>query len=116
MSSPRPSADAGRPRRAALRGGLLAGAGLALSACGIRLEDDAPKVPLVPTRTPIPGEAELLALLHAVSALAASAPAAYAAGLGRQAAVLDSALRERGVPQSSLSPSPSASGSGATSS
>ena len=82
--------------------GLWAGGAVLLAGCGIRLEDDAPRVPLVPTRTPIPGETELVALLLGSRTLAAAASAPYAAGLARQEAVLDAALRERGVPQSLL--------------
>lgn len=39
-----------------------------LAGCGVRLEDDAPDIPLVPTRDPIPGEAVLLAMLGALEA------------------------------------------------
>ena len=46
-------------RRSAVRAGGLGAMVLALSACGIRLESDAPRIPLVPTRTPRPGEAGL---------------------------------------------------------
>lgn len=49
-------------RRGVLLGALGVGA-LALSGCGIHLEDDAPDVPLVPRRTPIGAETDLLSLL-----------------------------------------------------
>src|SRR5690349_11074014 len=65
-----PQVDPGMPPRPSRRSVLTAGAGLAagaaaamsLAACGIRLEDDAPRVPLIPAREPVPGEAFLLAL------------------------------------------------------
>ena len=40
----------------------------ALTGCGVRLEDDAPNIPFVPQRDPIPGEAVLLAVLGALGA------------------------------------------------
>lgn len=48
---------------------MLLGAGLvlAVSGCGVRLEDDAPDIPLVPRRTPIAGEAALLAMVTSLS-------------------------------------------------
>ena len=52
---------------------LVAAVGtLALPAagCGIRLEDDAPRLPLVPTRTPVPAEAALVGLTRATAGLA----------------------------------------------
>ena len=106
-----------RPRGVGALGALFT----LLAGCGIRLEDDAPRVPLVPTREPIPGEAALLRLLGAVrsASLAPVDPAAplspALAGLHRrQAEVLHDALRQRGVPQASLpssTPTPTASGS-----
>ncbi|HEY7720396.1 MAG TPA: hypothetical protein VIB11_01035, partial [Pedococcus sp.] len=61
-----PDAHAGMPcaptRRTALGALALAAAAVPLAACGIRLEDDAPRVPLLPTREPVPGEAFLLGL------------------------------------------------------
>lgn len=53
-------------RRAVLRGGLLIGS-LSLVGCGVRLEDDAPDVPLVPTREPVPGETVLLTVLASLA-------------------------------------------------
>ena len=57
----RQAARQGVTRRTARRrrAGALA---LPAAGCGIRLEDDAPRVPLVPARTPVPAEAELVAL------------------------------------------------------
>lgn len=49
-----------------LGGGLALGV-LALTGCGIRLEDDAPEVPLVPRREPIPAESALLTVLTALA-------------------------------------------------
>jgi len=96
-------------RRIALRWSVVAtGSAILLSGCGIRLEEDAPHVPLIPERTPIPQEANLVALLHHMQSLRAAVPAEYAAGLARQVEVLDSALRQAGVPQELLAaPSPS---------
>ena len=49
-------------RRLVLAGALVAGI-TSLTGCGVRLEDDAPHIPFVPTRDPIPGESALLAVL-----------------------------------------------------
>lgn len=49
-------------RRLVLTGALALSAG-ALTGCGVRLEDDAPDLPLVPRREPIPAESALLAVL-----------------------------------------------------
>ncbi len=92
-------------RRSAVRAGGLGALVLGLSACGIRLESDAPRIPLVPTRTPRPGESGLRALLDNGAAIVAAceawagpdaAPAATLAGLVRTqdttlAALLDAA-------------------------
>lgn len=56
-------------RRLVLSAGLASGA-LALTGCGIHLQDDAPDVPLVPRRSPIGAETELLALLSNTRELA----------------------------------------------
>ncbi len=108
----------GVPRRTVLAG--VVAAVLCATGCGIRLEDDAPRIPLVPTRTPVPAEAELVALTRdtaALAALAATVPGALAADLAglhrRQHAVLRGALVSEGVPAADLdataSPAPSAS-------
>lgn len=87
---------------------MATGSAILLSGCGIRLEEDAPHVPLIPERTPIPQEANLVALLHHMQSLRAAVPAEYAAGLARQVEVLDSALRQGGVPADLLAaPTPS---------
>ena len=107
------------PTRRLVTAGSLGAAVVALAGCGIRLEDDAPRVPLVPTREPIPAEDALVRLLGAVQAasvaslvttdrLAPLLPPLHA----RQATVLHDALRQRGVPESALptpTPSPTAS-------
>ena len=70
---PRP----GVPRRTVVAG--VVAAVLSASGCGIRLEDDAPRLPLLPTRTPVPAEAELVALTRdtaVLAALAATVPGA----------------------------------------
>ena len=88
----------------------LGAAGAALSGCGIRLEDDAPRVPLVPTREPVPGEAFLLQLWLGSQDLATQAsalggpgtalPARLAVLHRAQAEVLRTLLRTEGVPDS----------------
>ena len=116
MSLSVPGVPARPARRAVLTGGLGAAslglAALSLAACGIRLEDDAPRVPLVPTRKPVPGEAFMVALWHSSSLLgeqagalggAASAlPARIAALHRRQVDVLGAELSRLGVPQKVL--------------
>jgi hypothetical protein len=108
----------GVPRRTLVAG--LFAAVLPAAGCGIRLEDDAPRIPLVPTRTPVPAEAELVALTRdtaALAALAATVPGALAADLAtlhqRQHTVLRSTLLADGVPAADLdataSPSPTTS-------
>ena len=78
----------------------LGGAGLlSLGGCGIRLEDEAPRIPFVPARRPIPGEAALLAVLSSVRAEQSSVPP----GASRQRAdTLREALGEFGVPRADL--------------
>ena len=96
--------------------GVLAGV-LPAAGCGIRLEDDAPRVPLVPTRTPVPAEAELVALTRdtaALAELAATVAGALAADLAtlhrRQHSVLRSTLLAEGCrpPTSTRPPRPRA--------
>lgn len=109
------------PSRRLVTAGVLGAAVVVLSGCGIRLEDDAPRVPLVPTRSPIDGEDSLVRLLAAIQ-VAARAPVDAKAPISallaplhtRQATVLHDALRQRGVPAEELpaatpSPTPSAS-------
>jgi hypothetical protein len=92
--SPRAS---GRPGRRVVLGGAL-GAVMGLgTGCRIRLEDDAPQLPLVPTREPIPAEAALLWLLADSGALA-RATAERADDYAAQVAVLRTALLRAGVP------------------
>ena len=100
---------------------LLAVAGLgaagALTGCRVRLEDDAPRVPLLPTRQPIPDEGALLRALADARDLRAGAaalggartatPARLAAVHARQVAVLEQVLRSARVPQSSYAATPS---------
>jgi hypothetical protein len=102
----------GVPRRTVVAG--LFAAVLPTAGCGIRLEDDAPRVPVVPTRTPVPAEAELVALTRdtaALADLAATVPGALAADLAtlhrRQHTVLRSTLLADGVPASVLDATPS---------
>jgi hypothetical protein len=105
-------------RRSVVRAGGLGAMVLGLSACGIRLESDAPRIPLVPTRTPRPGEEGLRALLdngaRVVAACQAwtgpdAAPAATLAGLVRtQDTTLAALLDAAGAP----TPTPSPTGTG----
>ena len=122
-----PEEAAGAPplptRRRLLGLGVQLGAGAlvaaSLSGCGIRLEDDAPRVPGLPTRRPAPGEAYLLTLRRHSTDLAAEAralggapkglPARLAVLHARQAAVLETELLRMGVPRSILdAPEPTA--------
>lgn len=83
-------------RRDALRSATLVGlwAGLGtVGGCGVRLEDDAPDVPFLPRRTPVPAEAELLALLAALRGSGGAVAAVRADALAR-------ALVADGVPGS----------------
>jgi hypothetical protein len=115
----------GVPRRIVVAG--VVSAVLSTTGCGIRLEDDAPRLPLLPTRTPVPAEAELVALTRATAALAALAatvPGALEADLAtlhqRQHGVLGTTLLAQGVPATDLEapptgpPTPSASASPAS--
>ena len=114
-----------RARGAAALAGLALGvAAAALGACGVRLEDDAPRVPLIPTRTPVPAETELTALTRETDRLAGLAgdlPGDLEADLAtihrRQHAVLRTTLVREQVPVDTLdaSPSPVASGPAETS-
>jgi len=127
-------AHGGRARvaRRPLLVAALTAAALPTAACGIRLEDHAPRVPFVPTRTPVPLEAELVRLTQDTKALAdaaAALPGELAADLARvhrrQHAVLRTTLLQAQVPAADLdapaspgatasaSPSPSTSGSAA---
>ena len=104
---------AGAARRTVLGGmGLL---GLAsLAGCGIRLEDDAPALPGIPTRSPIPGEAALVTFLRETVVLADALSRGDStwqelAEIHRlQARVIESALRSRGVPEALVSAATSA--------
>lgn len=89
---------------------------LPTAGCGIRLEDDAPRLPLVPTRTPVPAEGELVALTRDTAALAEQAgrvAGALAADLAtlhrRQHTVLRTTLLSAGVPAATLDAAPTSS-------
>lgn len=75
-----------------LAGSLAAGV-TALTGCGVRLEDDAPRIPFVPTRDPIPGESALLAVLGALDA-------SDEEHAGERADLLRTALLDAQVPES----------------
>ena len=115
-----PEEPAGVPplptRRRVLGLGVRLGAGALVAAsfagCGIRLEDDAPRVPGLPTRRPVAGEAYLITLRRHSADLAAQAralggparsvPARLAVLHTRQAAVLETELLRLGVPRAVL--------------
>lgn len=80
-----------RPSRRLLLSGALTLSVTAVTGCGVRLEDDAPDLPFVPRREPIPGEAPLLAVLGALEAGEEEDAAA-------RADLLRKALTEAGVP------------------
>ncbi|GAA2732611.1 hypothetical protein GCM10009867_08840 [Pedococcus aerophilus] len=110
VALPRPT------RRRVLSMGLQLGGGAvvaaSLTACGIRLEDDAPRLPGLPTRQPVAGEAWLLTLRQHCTDLAGQAralggssrsvPARLATLHTRQAAVLETELLRLGVPRTVL--------------
>ncbi|HET6967927.1 MAG TPA: hypothetical protein VFI44_06600 [Ornithinibacter sp.] len=104
--------------RRSLLSAATAAVALSTGACGIRLEDDAPRVPFVPTRTPVAAEAELVALTRDTRALADAAaglPGDLAADLAtihrRQHSVLRTTLVRRQVPADELDAAPSPTGS-----
>ncbi|WP_338751456.1 hypothetical protein [Janibacter alittae] len=81
-------------RRLVLVGALAAGV-TTLGGCGVRLEDDAPHIPFVPTREPVPGESAMLAMLGSLEA----SDQEYAA---ERADLLRTALLDARVPQDLL--------------
>ncbi|MCA1782802.1 MAG: DUF4439 domain-containing protein [Dermatophilaceae bacterium] len=99
--APQPSATPWQPGRRALLGGALGTAALVLSACDVRLEDDAPPIPLIPTREPIPAESALLWLLEDCRDLAEQ-EGPHTDLYAEQVAVLRSALFRAGVPIETL--------------
>ena len=111
-----PTSPAPRWSRRALLAAAGLGAAGALTGCRVRLEDDAPRVPLLPTRQPIPDEGALLQALADTRDLQAAAaalggartatPARLAAAHARQVAVLEQVLRSARVPQASWAASP----------
>lgn len=113
-----PDLDARRPGRRLLLAGVGAVLLAPVSGCGIRLEDDAPRVPLVPTRPPLAGEAALVALTRDCLHLAGLAEA-LATPLGRDLAtlhrrqhtVLRTTLVARRVPAADLDATASPTGS-----
>ncbi|MGA8046296.1 MAG: DUF4439 domain-containing protein [Dermatophilaceae bacterium] len=86
-------------RRSVVLGGVVGLLTAALTGCAVRLEDDAPAIPLVPTREQVPAETALLWLLADCRHLSlARASAVYA----EQVAVLRSALHRAGIPIETL--------------
>ncbi len=112
MPQEQPGAQPCPSRRSLLVLGVVGAASMSLAACGIRLEDDAPRVPLVPTRAPVPGERFLLDLWRhstdlaeragSLAGAASSLPARLAALHRTQAGVLEGELVALGVPRSVL--------------
>ena len=70
-------------RRALLTAASLAPLAL-LTACRVRLEDDAPRVPLIPTREPTEDEALLLAAWRASTDLSRMTTGLAGDGVGRR--------------------------------
>ncbi|MEO8518435.1 MAG: DUF4439 domain-containing protein [Dermatophilaceae bacterium] len=98
--------------RRGLLAALAAGSVMALSGCRVQLEEDAPRIPLVPARVPMKDEKTLLAMLEntrSLGSLATSVPGGPRSTAGRlssvhdgQVAVLERLLREGGVPETLL--------------
>jgi hypothetical protein len=84
-----------RPSRRLLLTAALTLPATALAGCGVRLEDDAPDIPFVPRREPIPGESALLAVLGALE----SSDVAHSA---QRADLLHTALTDAQVPDTVL--------------
>jgi len=99
-------------RRSFLTGSAVSLASLAsfaaVSGCGVRLEDDAPRIPLLPTRVPVPDEpalgralTETWALEDVAASLGAGRsgmPARLRSVHARQATVLSTLLTDGGAP------------------
>jgi hypothetical protein len=95
---------------------VVLGAVASLCGCAVRLEDDAPPIPLIPTREPVPAEEALLWLLADCRRLSAAGPAGAGSGTtpgtetgtprpdvyDEQVSVLRSALHRAGVPIETL--------------
>lgn len=85
-----------RPSRRLVITGALALSASALTGCGVRLEDDAPDIPFVPKRQPIPAETALLAVLGTLrSRDEPHSP--------QRAALLEAALAKAQVPDTVIS-------------
>lgn len=109
-------------RRELLRGALALAGVIGLGGCRLRLEDDAPPVPIIPRRS-IPDQdlfvaarRDSAAVAGVVAGMTAPLPPALrglAAVHQRQVAVLDAALMSRGVARSDITgaPSPTSGGS-----
>lgn len=105
------------PGRRVVTATLLAASLPALAGCGVRLEEDAPDLPLVPRRSPMPGEEHLLGLLGATlllgrdcAALGSATGATLAALHTAQAHVLRDAVRRGGVPSETIARAEDSSG------
>ena len=91
---------------------LAAGSFAVLSGCRVQLEEDAPQIPLVPTRVPMKDEKALLALLGRTTSLRSlaeaigGAPTSMTGQLSAvhatQVAVIARLLRDGGVPESTI--------------
>lgn len=84
-----------RPSRRLLLTAALTLPATALAGCGVRLEDDAPGIPFIPQREPIPGESALLAVLGTLE----SSDVLYSA---HRAGRLREALGDAQVPETLL--------------
>lgn len=114
---PREHACPTGPGRRVVTATLLAASLPALAGCGVRLEEDAPDLPLVPRRSPMPGEEHLLGLLGATlllgrdcAALGSATGATLAALHTAQAHVLRDAVRRGGVPAETIARAEDSSG------
>jgi hypothetical protein len=98
--------------RRALVVGALGGLSV-VAGCGVRLEEDAPPLPLLPSREPLPEEGRLVALTRGcadLADLAATASGSVAADLvsvhRRQHSVLRTSLVRLGVPVDTVDAAP----------
>lgn len=106
VTQPSPTGAHLAGRRTFLLGTLSLGA---LTGCGVRLEEDAPNIPLVPRREPVAAESLLLTLLTSTAALAVSStklggdlPTILARLHHEQADLLRDVLLHGGVPAGSV--------------
>ena len=98
-------------------GFVTVGSATVLAGCGVQLEEDAPRIPLIPTRAPMKDEQALRAVLARSTALRSlakaveSGPTSIAGQLSTlhdtQVTLIVRLLRDGGVPESLISAAPS---------